>query len=136
MINYLYWGLFLLGLLLAYFAFRAYTNTVSLMQEGIKTTATVIEMIPVSSSDGGPTYKPVFEFKDRGNTLRTHESSVSSSPPAYKIGQKVKIVYDPKDIEEVKTISFWGLYRWTVILLSIASPFLIIGGGYLLYDRI
>ena len=136
MINYLYWGLFLIGGTLLYFAFRAYSNTVSLMQEGIKTTATVIEMIPVSSSDGGPTYKPVFEFNERGNTVRRYTSSVSSSPPAYKVGQKVKIVYDPKDKDDVKTISFWGLYRWSVILSCIAAPFLIIGGSYLLYSRI
>jgi len=136
MINYLYWGLFILGLTLLYFAFRAYNNTVSLLQDGIKTTATVIEMIPVSNNDGGPTYKPVFEFKERGSSIRTYLSSVSSSPPAYKVGQKVKIVYDPKDEDDVKTISFWGLHRWSVILLCIASPFLIIGGGYLLYSRI
>ena len=135
MINYLYWGLFIVGLTLLYFAFRAYNSTVSLMQEGIKTTATVKEMISVSDSDGN-TYKPVFEFTDRGNTVRTYESSISSSPPSYSVGQKVKIVYDPKDEDDVKTISFWGLYRWSIVLMCLASPFLIIGGSYLLYNRI
>lgn len=134
MINYLYWAVLLIGLTLLYFAYRAYNNTVSLLQEGIKTTATVKAMVTVSSDDGY-TYKPVFEFKDRSNTLRTYKSSVSSNPPSYKVGQKVKIVYDPKDEDEVKTISFWGLYRWSIVLLCIAAPFLIIGGGYLLYDR-
>jgi len=135
MINYLYWGLFLAGILLLYFALRAYNNTNSLLQEGIKTTAVVVKMVSSSSSDG-TTYRPIFEFTDRGNTVRTYESSVSSSPPSYKVGDKVKIVYNPKEDDEVKTITFWGLYRWTIILLCIASPLLIIGGGYLWYSSI
>ena len=52
-----------------------------------------------------------------------------------EVGEKVKIVYDQQDDDEVKTISFWGLYRWTIILSCIAAPLLIIGGGYLLYLR-
>jgi len=135
MINYLYWGLFLAGILLLYFALRAYNNTNSLLQEGIKTTAVVVKMVSSSSSDG-TTYRPIFEFTDRGNTVRTYKSSVSSSPPSYKVGDKVKIVYNPKEDDEVKTITFWGLYRWTIILLCIASPLLIIGGGYLWYSSI
>ena len=39
------------------------------------------------------------------------------------------------DKGEFKMSSYWGLYRWTIILLTFAAPFLIIGGGYLLYTR-
>jgi hypothetical protein len=114
---------------------RSYNNTRKLLSTGIKTTATVVEMITVSNSDGS-TYKPVFEFTDRSQEIRKYESDVSSSPPAYKVGEKVKIVYDSKDDDEVKTISFWGLYGWCIVLSCIASPLLIIGGGYLLYMRV
>lgn len=134
MIQYLYWGLFAGGMVLLYFAMRSYNNTKDLLSTGIKTTAIVVEMKTVSDSDGS-TYKPVFEFTDRGNGVRRYESGVSSNPPAYKVGEKVKIVYDKIDDDEVKTISFWGLYRWSIILLCIASPLLIIGGGYMLYMR-
>ena len=132
MIQYLYWGLFTTGMVLLYFAMRSYNNTRGLLGAGIKTTAIVVEMITVSSSDGA-TYKPVFEFRDRRQEIRKYESDISSSPPSHKVGEKVKIVYDPKDDNDVKTISFWGLYRWSIILSCIAAPFLIIGGGYLLY---
>lgn len=132
MIQYLYWGLLAGGMASLYFAMKSYNNTRDLLSTGIKTTAIVVEMITVSDSDGS-TYKPVFEFTDRSKGVRRYESSVSSSPPAYKVGEKVKIVYDQSDDDEVKTISFWGLYRWSIVLLCIASPLLIIGGGYLLY---
>ncbi|TMM58799.1 DUF3592 domain-containing protein [Maribacter algarum] len=134
MIQYLYWALFAGGMVSLYFAMRSYNNTRDLLSTGIKTTATVVEMITVSGSDGS-TYKPVFEFADRQQEVRRYESDISSNPPAYKVGEKVKIVYDEKDDDEVKTISFWGLYRWCIVLLCIASPLLIIGGGYLLYMR-
>ncbi|CAN0579848.1 unnamed protein product, partial [Ectocarpus sp. 12 AP-2014] len=37
--------------------------------------------------------------------------------------------------QDVRVVSFWGLYRWSVILLMIASPLLIIGGAYLLFIK-
>lgn len=134
MIQYLYWALFVAGFVAAYFAVKMYNDTTQLLNTGIKTKAVVKDLIEVSGDDG-PTYKPVFEYVDRSNTTQEFKSGVSSRPPAYKIGEKVEVVYDPKDVEETKVVSFWGLYRWTIILLSIASPLLIIGGGYLLYAR-
>ena len=134
MIQYLYWALFAGGFIAMYFAVKMYNDTNQLLKTGIKTKAVVKDLIAVSGDDG-PTYKPVFEYMDRSNTIQEFKSDVSSRPPAYKIGEKVEIVYDPKDEEEVKVVSYWGLYRWSIILLSIASPLLIIGGGYLLYIR-
>tara|TARA_R110002167_G_scaffold35569_10_gene113561 strand:+ start:2671 stop:3078 length:408 start_codon:yes stop_codon:yes gene_type:complete len=134
MINYLYWALFIGGMTMLFFAYRSYNNTQKLLDTGIKTTAKVIELITVNDSDGD-TYKPVFEFTDQGHNLRVFRSSVSSNPPSYRVGDLVKIVYDPLRQEDVKTITYWGLYRTTIILLSLASPLLIIGGGYLMYTR-
>jgi hypothetical protein len=126
--------LFLIGTTLAYFAYSEYRKTQKLLHSGVKTTATVIDL-EVSRGDDGDMYKPVFEFTDRSLVNRTFKNSISSSPAPYKIGEKVKIIYNQRNLEEVKTISFWGLYRWCVILLAIASPLLIIGGSYLLYAR-
>lgn len=134
MLNYLYWAFFIGGMVLIYFAIRFYNQSNIILDVGIKTTATVVDLIEVSDDDG-PTYKPVFEYLDRTNTKREFKSNVSSRPAAYIIGEKAKIVYDPDDLEEVKTITYWGLYRWTIILLCIAAPLMIIGGGYLLYTR-
>lgn len=133
MIEYVYSGMLLVSIVLIYFAIKQYNNTTALITDGIKTTAKVIDLIEISGDDGY-TYKPVFEYTDRTNTSITFKSDVSSSPSPYKIGDHVNIIYS-KDNDERKVVSFWGLYRWTIILLSIASPLLIIGGGYLLYSR-
>jgi len=128
-----YTFLFLIGLFLAYSAYNQYQKTKSLLEKGIKTTA-VVTKFSTHQSDGSTMYTPVFEFKDRSQNKRTFKSGISSSPPAYEIGEKVQLIYDHTNPEKARTISFWGLYRWSVILLMIASPFLVIGGSYLLYS--
>jgi hypothetical protein len=133
MIEYIYNGMLLISIVLIYFAVKQYNHTKELISSGVKTTAKVIELIEISG-DNGYTYKPVFEYTNRKNTKITFKSKVSSSPAPYKIGDIVNIIYS-NDNDERKVVSFWGLYRWTIILLSIASPLLIIGGGYLLYIR-
>ena len=127
-----YGFLFLLGSFLAYMAFSQYQKTAILLEKGIKTTATVINYIE-SEGDNNTLYNPVFEFVDKSMTTRNFESGISSYPPAYELGEKVKILYSRSNVKEVKTISFWGLYRGSVILFMIGAPFLIIGGSYLLY---
>jgi len=127
-----YASLFLLGSFIAYHAFNQYQKTQTLLKKGIKTTATVASFI-TSQGDSGTMYKPVFEFTDRSQNLQTFESGISSKPAAYEIGEKVKIIYTPSKIDDAKTISFWGLYRGSVILAMIAAPLLIIGGSYLIY---
>lgn len=131
MIEYLYIALLVISLGLIYLALDKYYTTKQLLNNGIKTKAKVIQLIPISSDDGY-TYKPVFEYTDKTNTIKTFKSGVSSNPAPYKVGDMVTIVYS-KIGEQRRVISYWGLYRWTIILLSIAAPFLIISGGYFLY---
>ncbi len=128
----LYWFFFLLGGFLMYSAYNQYNKTELLLEKGIRTTAKVTQLIPYQSDDG-TTYAPVFEFKDRQKNVHSFESTIKSRPAAYDIGQNIKIVYDGRNKTHVKTISFWGLYRWSIILGMIASPFLILGGSYLWY---
>lgn len=134
MIQYVYWALFILGFVALYFAFKLYNETEDLLKTGVKTKAVVKNLIEVHDEDG-TMYKPVFEFQDTSNISREFVSSVSSRPAAYQIGETVKVVYNPKDFKEVKVISYWGLYRWSIILCCIAIPLIIIGGGYLLYTK-
>lgn len=133
MIEYLYGGMFIISFVLIYFAIKQYESTIELINNGIKTSGKVIDLIEISDSDGS-TYKPVFKFTDKTGAEITFKSSVSSSPASYKIGDSVKIIYS-KDNDERKIVSFWGLYRWTILCLSFAAPLMIIGGGYLLYSR-
>ena len=112
----IYGFLFLLGSGLTYLSFSEYQKTQQLLKSGIKTTATVIELV-ISQGDDGPMYSPVFEFVDKNMVKQTFESGISSSPPAHGIGEKVKIIYSRTDINNVKTVSFWGY----IVVVSFSS---------------
>lgn len=130
----LFYGvLFSIGSFLAYVAYLQLQKTHHLLKDGIKTTATVKEFV-ITRGENNNMYAPVFEYKDRRQELRTFTSKIQSYPAPYSIGEKVKIVYDKKKMDAIKTISFWGLYRGSVILFMIAGPFLVIGGAYLSYQ--
>lgn len=131
MIDYLYAAFLLIAFVLLFFAFRSYNNTEDLLSNGRKSKAIVIDYIEVEDDDS-TTYKPVFEYYDNNKQVFRFKSEVSSSPKPYKLGQSVDIVYDKKHTD-VKVISFWGLYRWSIIMLMIAAPFLVLGTTYFLY---
>ena len=133
----LFYGiLFLIGSLLAYAAYTQLQKTRNLLKDGIKTTAIVKEFI-ITRGENNNLYAPVFEYTDYKQELKTYTSKIESYPQPYKIGERIKIVYEKrKKNGNVKTISFWGLYRASVILFMIASPFLVIGGAYLAYTLI
>lgn len=130
----LLYGFFLfLGLTLAYFSFQQYQKTQHLLKNGIRTIGTVKKLV-LTQDDDGPMYSPVFEYTDRSNTHHEFESKVRSRPPAYEVGEKVKLVYSRKDSNNVKVVSFWGLYSASVILAMVAAPLLIIGFSYIVYQ--
>lgn len=134
MIEFIYLVVFIIGFVLVYFAYSFYQETKYLLDDGIRTKAKVIDLIE-SYSDNDIMYKPVFEYLDYNGNVTSFESSVSSNPAPYSIGDSVNIIYS-RDGDHHRIESFWGLYRWTIILLCIASPFLIIGGAFLLYTRL
>ncbi|MFT6796796.1 MAG: hypothetical protein ACJART_001941 [Maribacter sp.] len=51
-------------------------------------------------------YAPIFEFKDCSQELLTYTGSINSRPATYKIGEKVKIVYNNRNPNQVKVTSF------------------------------
>ena len=134
MVEFIYGALLIAGLLLLYFANKNYISSKDLFNNGVKTKAKVIDLIKIRSDDGY-TYKPVFEYTNRFDETVAFTSDISSSPPAYKVGATVMVVYSKEDTEERRIVSFWGLYRWSIILLCIASPLLIISVSYFLYSK-
>ncbi len=129
----IYGGLLIVGVVLAFFAIQEFNKTQKLLKLGVTTTGKVIDVI-IDSSGEGSTYTPVFEYYTSQNEKKTHTSEVGSgSSSSYEIGEKIELIYSEKGDKSVKTISYWGLYRWTVVWLACAAPLLIIGGGYFLY---
>lgn len=132
MIVFIHYTLLLIAIILFYYGYIQFIATKQILKNGIKTKATVIDLL-TAQSENHYVYKPLFEYTDKSGNVHTFESEIESYPAPYKIGEKVAIIYAKKD-KKIKIISYWGLYRWSIILFSIASQLIVIGGGYLLYS--
>lgn len=133
MIAYVYTGLLALGVVLFYFSYVQFSKTQELINTGVKTKAEVVDLIPVRGKKGY-TYKPVYQYTDRTGKETSFISDVATRPAPHEIGEYVNIIYAP-DSDFRKVVSYWGLYRYTILLLCFSLPLMIIGGGYFLYAR-
>lgn len=133
MADMIHGGLLLLGGILLLVAIWQYQRSKQLVLTGIRTQAIVIENVAVRMDDG-ISYKPRLEFVDFSNTKQYFDTRIRSNPPQYSIGEKVNIIYEKENPENAKIIGYWNLYLATIILLVFASPLIIIGGGYFLFQ--
>ena len=77
-------------------AYAAYTSW-TLDKEGATTTGRVVRLEESDSSEGGCcVYSPVIEFKANGQTY-SFEGDTASYPPAYEVGEEVKVIYHPNN---------------------------------------
>ena len=123
-------NLFLMGFCLwgVYAANTAYR----LEQNGEVVQGEVVRLEESSSTEGGCcVYSPVIEFEVNGQAY-SFESSNASYPPAYEVGERVEIIYDPANPNTAQ-INKWH-ERWlfpiiiipAMILTSIILTFMMI----------
>jgi hypothetical protein len=117
-------------LIAAIFSFR---HTIEFLNKGNKATATVIDLRMYESE--GKVYAPTFTFLTSDNELITYELPEGSDPPAWKIGETETIIYDPANPSNASLYSYFRLFTWTLVLVSIALPLLVIGAGYFIAER-
>ena len=129
----LYGTLFFIGLVIFYFAVKEYQKTRKVISEGIRVESTVIDFEIVKGGDSSDSFSPIFEYKEISGTTKTYTSKVASVKPSLKIGDTKKLIYIPNNEKGIKIDTYWDLYRWSIVLSCFAFPFLVIGGGYLLY---
>jgi hypothetical protein len=80
--------------------------------------------------------KPVVRFPTSATQTITVVGSTASSPPAYGIGEKLRVYYDPARPQRAVIDTF--LERWFVVALlgGFAGLFLLIGIGFLFVVRL
>ncbi len=118
-------GLIIFAFALAFGAVVQFNNTKDFIENGNKTTAIVIELVE-EYDEGSTTYTPVFRYINEMGDTTTFESSISSNPPEYKVGDIENIIFMP-NTDDARVDSLWGLYTFT-IMLSIFSTILIVLG--------
>jgi hypothetical protein len=82
----------------------------------------VVALEPQDSSDGGPTYKLVAEFKDHVGTTHQYRSGFSSSSTGYRVGDPIRIYFDRNAPGQCGVLSFgyrFGI-AWCLALTGVA----------------
>ena len=97
------------------------------IQHASEADGVVVLMIERSGgSGGGHSYAPSFMFHDTSGTLHTVQSKLSSSAPEFKVGDKIKVLFEPGAPDTAAINTFWQLWFTPVFfsLFGIALPIL------------
>jgi hypothetical protein len=113
--------IFLLISLFAYSRARTFTRSAA------RTQGTVIRLERRDSSRSGILYRPVVSFRDSQGMPRELFSSVASSPPSYKVGDQVSVLYSPAEPRKAKLDGFFEVWGWAAITGGIGVSDLLFG---------
>jgi hypothetical protein len=123
--------LLVVGVILLLTSLFLFKDSLDSIKNGIRATATVIEHEKVYDTGGRSyTYKPIFLFKTTWNEEVVFAYHSSSRPAAFDIGEEVPIVYNRNKPTDADVLTYFGAFEGTIVLMSIALPLIIIGGGY------
>ena len=101
-----------------------YSATHTFLEKAISVDGIVVHL---QKNDG--TSQPIVEYVDHQGISRKYYSSIGTNPPAYFVGQNVKILYDPSDPEYPlnsrieSTLDIWGI---TIFFLGMGSFFILV----------
>ena len=118
------------GLGAMYLGYILYNSSADLAAHGIKAQGQVIANIEVYSDDS-TTYRPRIEFTTAEGEKIVLESDTSTSPPAFKVGQGVNILY-PKGKPDQAVIDDF-LFMWFGPLVAGGLGLLFFGIGVSLF---
>ncbi|AKD57517.1 hypothetical protein SD10_24090 [Spirosoma radiotolerans] len=123
----------LLGIACLLGSLYLFSTSMDLIKTGNRTMATVDELQKERGKKGRYTYRPIFKFTTVTGKEIHYEYSIASSPPDWAVGDKATIIYPTNNPEDALVLTYFGAFRWAIILLAIAAPLLIIGGGYFVF---
>ena len=75
-----------------------------------------MKLVEDHSGDSGTTYRPVFVFRDSKEREHEIHSSVGSYPPAYKVNDKVSVLYNVEEPENAVIDGFFFIWLMPFVL--------------------
>lgn len=120
-------GLFCLAVGAAFWAAAGFSwmRTRRFIEESVPAFGEVVELR--EHHDEGVTYAPVVRFTGPGGRVVEFTESVSSNPPAHRVGERVKILYRPEDPTRARVASTLNLYLLAMIFAVIGGIVSIVG---------
>jgi hypothetical protein len=102
-----------------------------LQRVGISAHGQVIRL-QASLDSKGTSYYPVVEYMTHDGKMATFTSRVGSSPPSFRVGEEVGVIYDPDHPEDAYIRTFWQFWGLSVLMLGLGVVFAGISTGIIL----
>lgn len=117
--------LFAIGLLLAGGATLLLINKMNFIDRA-EITEGIVTNLAAKQSDNGLTYAPVYTYTIDDKPYSA-QSSTSSNPASYDIGEKIEVLYDPADPSDATINGTASLYLGSIILYILGGFFALVG---------
>ncbi len=118
-----------LGTVLLIAGLYFFRQTVRFIRDSDRAVAEVIEIETVKDSDGD-TFRPIFRFRTFSGQEVILRSSSTSRPAGWSVGDQANVAYKADNPEQAIVMTYFRSFGLSVVLLAIAMPMLVIGGGY------
>ncbi len=112
-------------------AWLLYSDAREFVATSTATEGTVVELVRSRSSDS-TTYAPQVTFTDAQGRAHAFTSRTSSNPPAYHVGETVRVLYRSGSPEQARIDGFFSLWGGALIVGILGSVFALVGLGMVL----
>ncbi|ASK35373.1 hypothetical protein CEK62_13770 [Alcanivorax sp. N3-2A] len=110
-------------------------NTSRFLDTAVSASGTVTELVSKRDDDNGLMYSPRVHFRDgEGNSVR-FVPNMSSNPPAYSVGEGVRVLYAPGHSEQARLNGFFSLWGASSITGGLGVLLVLVGAGLVLWPR-
>jgi hypothetical protein len=79
------------------------------------------------SGENGKMFAPEYTFVAQDGRTYNAVSTSASNPPAYQVGQSIRVFYDPHYPEHNRIDSFWNLWGFTAAALLFSAILVVLG---------
>lgn len=104
----------------------------SLEKQGLEAPGVVVGLDESYDSDGS-TYAPIVQFKTSSGQSVEFTTSYYSSPPSFKVGQPVVVVYSPESPEKAVIKGDGQILH---IIFMLVGGVIVVIGAYLIYSTL
>jgi len=101
-------------------------SELNFLRTASKAQGTVVELVE-HNGDHGSSYAPIYVFYDAAGQEQKVYSRCSSYPPAYQVGDKISVLYDPRSPREAQIERFFDTWGWMTIGGGIGLLYAVIG---------
>lgn len=123
------------GFVLLLSASMVITSERRFVKSAVRTTGTVTDLDFSRDSDGGGAYFPIVAFTTANGEQQTFRSRSGRNPAAYRVGDRVDVLYPAGDPAGARTAGFFSLFIGSFVLSLLAGIFSSIGFIWLWLER-